>query len=82
ADQLDFEVRREIFARASEQVRARVSETTWQSFHRTSVLGHPIAAVAEQLGITLGSVYIARSRVMKRLQDTVQSIEESSDDDL
>ncbi len=69
----DLEYRREVFLRASEIVRRQVSETTWQAFHRTSVLQQPTEQVAKQLGMTLGSVYIARSRVMKRLQQVVET---------
>ena len=72
----DLEVRREIFTRASEMVRSKVSDTTWQAFHRTSVLEQPIETVARQLSVSPGSVYIARSRVMKRLQDVVRKLTE------
>lgn len=72
----DLEVRREMFTRASEIVRSQVSDTTWQAFHRTSVLGLPIETVARQLRVSPGSVYIARSRVMKRLQDVVRKLTE------
>ena len=78
----DLEYRRELFVRASEIVRQRVSETTWQAFHTTSVLQHPVEQVAQELGISPGSVYIARSRVMKRLQHAVKSFEELSNDDV
>ena len=80
--QFDMEVRREIFTRASEMVRSRVSDGTWQAFHRIAVLGQPIDTVAGQLGVSPGSIYIARSRVMKRLQNAVKSFEEFSDDEM
>lgn len=80
--QFDLEYRREIFTRASEIVRSRVSETTWQAFYRTSVEQKPIEAVAQQLGVSPGSVYIARSRVLKRLRSVVETFQEISDDDM
>ena len=73
---------REIFTRASEIVRSRVSETTWQAFYRTSVEQQPIEAVAQELGISPGSVYIAPSRVLKRLRSVVETFQEISDDDM
>lgn len=82
SSQFDVEVRREIFARASDKVRSQVSDTTWQAFHRTAVLGQPIEAVAAQLNVSPGSIYIARSRVMKRLQNAVKSFEEISNDEM
>ena len=72
----DLEYRREVFLRASVIVRRQVSETTWQAFHRTSVLQQPTEQVAQQLGMSLGSVYIARSRVMKRFQQVVGTFSE------
>ena len=75
---LDIEVRREVFKRASGEVRLRVSDSTWQAFFQTAVLNEPVDAVAAQLGVSTGSVYIARSRVMKRLQDAVKAYEDIS----
>ena len=82
SSQFGMEVRREIFERASELIRSKVSDTTWQAFHRTTVLGQSIEAVAAQLDVSPGSIYIARSRVMKRLQIAVKSFEEISNDGL
>ena len=67
-----------MFLRASELVRGKVSESTWQAFYRTSVLEEAVDEVANQLKVSIGSVYIARSRVMKRLQEAVRSLEDSS----
>ena len=78
----DAEVRREIFMRASQAVRSCVSETTWQAFHRTAVLGESIESVAADLNLSTGSIYIARSRVMKRLQNAVKSFDERSHDEM
>ncbi len=80
SNDFDMEYRREIFLRASESVRKQVSETTWQAFHKTSVLRQSIEQVAQQLGMSPGSIYIARSRVMKRLQRLVETFMERSND--
>ena len=71
SSQFDLEYCREVFLRASEIVRRQVSETTWQAFYRTSVLQESVESVGEHLGLRAGAVYIARSRVMKRLQQVV-----------
>ena len=78
SSRFDIEYRREMFLRASELVRGKVSESTWQAFYRTSVVEEAVAEVANQLKMSIGSVYIARSRVMKRLQEAVRSLEDSS----
>ena len=76
----DIEYRREVFRWASQRVRESVAETTWMAFWLTSVEERPIKEVAEQLALSVGSVYIARSRVMKRLRALVRQYEEFADD--
>jgi RNA polymerase sigma-70 factor (ECF subfamily) len=72
----DWEYRREIFRWAAEQVRGTVSESTWSAFWLTTVGGRTIAEAAGQLGMSIGAVYIARSRVMARLRFRAQRFEE------
>lgn len=72
--EFDLEYSRAVFLRASEVVRRQVSETTWQAFYRTSVLRESVETAAEDLGLRAGAVYVARSRVMKRLQQVVMEL--------
>jgi RNA polymerase sigma-70 factor (ECF subfamily) len=67
---------RGVFAWACEQVRRDVTEATWQAFWRTAVAGQPSDEVAAGLGLSVGAVYVARSRVLARLKDLVRSVEE------
>ena len=41
---------------------------TWQAFQRYVVDGQPPAQVALELGVSLNSVLLAKSRVLKRLR--------------
>jgi RNA polymerase sigma-70 factor, ECF subfamily len=75
SDWFDLEYRREVFRRAAARVQPTVTENTWVAFWQTSVLDRPIREVAAELGMTCGSVYIARSRVMARLRDEVRRFE-------
>lgn len=52
-----------------DQVRPSLAEETWQAFKRVSVDGETAADVAEALGMTVNSVYIAKSRVMSRIRE-------------
>ena len=72
---LDLEYRRQLYLRASDQVRTQVHHETWRAFELSSVRALSIAEVAAELGKPLGSVYAARSRVMKKLLAAVAQLE-------
>lgn len=74
----DDEYRRRLFRWAAEQVQGEFRESTWKAFWLTGVEGREPRAVAEALGISVGAVYIARSRVMARLRIKIESIESHS----
>jgi len=60
-----------LFRRAVEAVRAEFEERSWQAFWRVTVDGLPAADVANALGITANAVYVARSRILRRLRETL-----------
>lgn len=73
---LQLELRREVFRWAARQIEKEYQAETWQSFWQTAVEGRSCEAVAAELKKAIGSVYAARSRVMKRLQEKVQEYDE------
>ena len=75
SSRFDLEYRREVFRWAAEQVRESVAATKWQAFHLTHLEGVSTADAARQLGISVGNVYIARSRVMNRLRELAEEFE-------
>jgi RNA polymerase sigma-70 factor (ECF subfamily) len=59
---------RHVMARLLEQVRPRFEAKTWDAFWRQVFDGQSPDAVASDLDMSLSSVYVARSRVLKTLR--------------
>jgi RNA polymerase sigma-70 factor (ECF subfamily) len=72
---VEDEYERRLFHWAAEQVRGEFRDSTWQAFWRTSVDGRPVRLVADELRISSGAIYIARSRVMARLKKKIEEVE-------
>jgi RNA polymerase sigma-70 factor (ECF subfamily) len=70
----DHEYRRHIFDWAAACVRPEVEEKTWLAFWQSAVEDQPARKVAAGLGLSLGAVYIAKSRVITRLREMVASV--------
>lgn len=73
--EIEREYRRQIFRHAAALVRDEFEESTWSAFWLTTVENLPIADASKQLGTSIGSIYAARSRVMRRLKDKVSHLE-------
>lgn len=71
----NLEHQRQLFHWAAERARADFQDSTWSAFWAFAVEGKPAADVAKVLGLTLGAVYIAKSRVTARLRQLIESIE-------
>jgi RNA polymerase sigma-70 factor (ECF subfamily) len=59
----------DLYRRALELIRSEFEERTWRAFLMVTVEGRLPADVAVELGTTPGAVYIAKSRVLKRLRE-------------
>ena len=70
-----LEQQRELFGWAARKARDQFVPTTWQAFWLTAVEQQSPSEVAEQLGLSTGAVYIARSRVMARLRELIEQTE-------
>jgi RNA polymerase sigma-70 factor (ECF subfamily) len=63
-----------LIRRALELVRPEFAERTWQACMQTPVEGRRPADVAADLEMTVGAVYVARSRVLKRLKTELEGL--------
>ncbi len=72
----DVEYHRHLFRWAAERIRADFQETTWQAFWRMTVEQQDGQRVARDLGMSLGAVYVAKSRVLARLRHEIQAVTE------
>jgi RNA polymerase sigma-70 factor (ECF subfamily) len=73
--QLDEEFDREVLAAAKKRVQSRVAANTWQAFLLLAVEGKSGVEAAEQLGMTVSGVFVARKRVQAMLQEEVQRLQ-------
>lgn len=78
ATEFDLEYRREVFAWAADQARSHFADDTWQAFWRTGVDGESIDQVAAALGKKPGAVRVARCRVLAKLKQYAQHMDEAS----
>ena len=58
-----------VYRQAVDLVRAEFQGHTWESFWRVTVEDHRPEDVARDLGVTVNVVYLAKSRVLRRLRD-------------
>lgn len=60
-----------LFQRAFSLIRSEYKEQTWQAFWRVVVGDRGAAEVAQELGMSINAVYIAKSRVLCRLREVL-----------
>ncbi len=50
-------------------------ETTWRAFWLTAVEGQTAPLAAQQIGISTAAVYMAKSRVLRRLREELDGLD-------
>ncbi|MEL6105771.1 MAG: RNA polymerase sigma factor [Planctomycetota bacterium] len=74
-NELDAEANAELVELATKSVRRQVSESVWRAFEMMHIEGLSGEQAAKELGLRTGSVYVAASRVKKRLHDAVAMLD-------
>jgi RNA polymerase sigma-70 factor (ECF subfamily) len=70
----EAEYRRHLVRRALELMQSEFSPRTWKACWEHVAVGRPADEVAAELGIRVGSVYMAKSRVLARLRQELNGL--------
>jgi RNA polymerase sigma factor (sigma-70 family) len=71
---------RELMEMAITRVQRRVAKPTWEAFRLTALEGLTGAEAAEQLDISIASVFVSKHRVQKLLREEVRRLEAAQGD--
>ena len=74
----ESEYRKRLLSWAAERVRGSFSWAMWQAFWRTAVEGQPVKDVAKSLGMSIGTVYQYKSRVVARIRRETEQFDDES----
>ena len=74
--------RQRLFDWAMEKARPEFQAATWDAFRLTAMESISVKEIATRLGISVGAVYIARSRVIARLRELVESADDETSETL
>ena len=70
----ELEYQRRLAALAMERIQGEFQEKTWRAFWLSAVDGLAAAEVAKQVGLSPGAIYVAKSRVLARLKEEVETM--------
>ena len=70
----DVEWKREALNWAADQIRPEFEPATWDAFWLTAVDGQSPEAAAAHTGKSIGAIYIARTRIMKRIRAKIHEL--------
>jgi RNA polymerase sigma-70 factor (ECF subfamily) len=70
----EAEYRQQVLGRALDLLQPEFQPSTWQAFREHGLAGRPAAAVAGELGLSVGAVYAAKFRVLSRLRQELAGL--------
>lgn len=74
SDAWELEYQRRLAALAMDRIKHEFQDKTWRAFWSTAVEGTAAADVAKQLSMSPGAIYVAKSRVLVRLKEEVETL--------
>lgn len=78
-DDWEMEYQRRLAGLAMDRIKSEFQENTWRAFQLTAVEGRAAAEVAQQIGMSPGAIYVAKSRVLVRLKEEVDVLRRQED---
>jgi RNA polymerase sigma factor (sigma-70 family) len=76
AEEMELEYQSELLEEAHRQVEGRVKPHNWQAYYLTAVKQLTANEAAEQIGLQVAEIYVAKSRVIKMLRTEVKRLEQ------
>ncbi|MDA8744217.1 sigma-70 family RNA polymerase sigma factor [Rubripirellula amarantea] len=73
-EEWEVEFQRQLAARAMESLKPTIEPKTWAAFELTAIQGLPADIAGEQIGLSKGAVYVARSRVTAKLRAEIERL--------
>jgi RNA polymerase sigma factor (sigma-70 family) len=71
----EADYQRTVAAQAMERVKGEFQAATWDAFLQTAVQGRAPSQVAARVGLSVGAVYVAKSRVIARLRQEIERLQ-------
>jgi len=71
----EADYQRTLAAQAMERVKGEFQAATWQAFVLAAVEGELPVQVAARVGLSVGAVYVAKSRVIARLRQEIERLQ-------
>jgi RNA polymerase sigma-70 factor (ECF subfamily) len=75
AQDWEADYQRALAAQAMERVKGEFQAATWEAFLQTAVEGRSPSQVASRIGLSVGAVYVAKSRVIARLRQEIERMQ-------
>ncbi|GAB5403200.1 MAG: sigma-70 family RNA polymerase sigma factor [Aureliella sp.] len=75
-EQWELEYRRRLFQWALEEVKPEFNRKTWEAFRRTAIGSEKPAKVADELSMKVGTVYVSKNRVVRRIREKIRTVDE------
>ncbi|TWT52987.1 RNA polymerase sigma factor RpoE [Rubripirellula amarantea] len=71
---LEHQYQHELIVWAADRVKDEFATTSWQAFWATMIDGREVAKVATDIGVSQGSIYMSRSRILRRIRETIAEV--------